>query len=63
MAFNSHSWVLAAFTENLDAVTHTLEDDLMRQRFGGGTLIQAAVDDAALRLRSRRSGVNGGGLS
>jgi VWFA-related protein len=54
MAFNSHSWVLAAFTENLDAVTHTLEDDLMRQRFGGGTLIQAAVDDAANRLRSEK---------
>lgn len=54
MAFNSHSWILAPFTENLDAVAHTLENELMRQRFGGGTLIQAAVDDAAVRLRGEK---------
>ena len=40
--------------KNLDAVAHTLEDELMRQRFGGGTLIQAAVDDAAVRLRGEK---------
>ncbi len=52
MAFNSRSWELAPFTEDLDAVAHTLQDTLTRQRFGGGTLIQKAVDDAALRLKA-----------
>lgn len=50
MAFNSHSWVVAPFTEDLDAVADTLEHNLLHQRFGGGTLIQSAVDDAAAKL-------------
>jgi Ca-activated chloride channel family protein len=54
MVFNSHSWELAPFTEDLDAVAHTLQDSLTRQRFGGGTLIQSAVDDAALRLKAEK---------
>ncbi|SPE26699.1 putative von Willebrand factor, type A [Candidatus Sulfopaludibacter sp. SbA3] len=54
MVFNSRSWALAPFTEDLDAVARTLENDLMRQRFGGGTLIQAAVDAAAERLRAEK---------
>lgn len=54
MVFNSRTWELAPFTEDLDAVARTLEDDLMRQPFGGGTLIQAAVDDAANRLRREK---------
>jgi VWFA-related protein len=54
MVFNSRSWVLAPFTGDLDAVARTIENDLMRQRFGGGTLIQAAVDDAAERLRQEK---------
>jgi Ca-activated chloride channel homolog len=54
MVFNSRSRVLAPFTEDLDAVAQTLERDLMRLRFGGGTFIQAAVDDAANRLRNQK---------
>ena len=54
MVFNSHSWQLAPFTEDLEAVARTLQDTLTRQRFGGGTLIQAAVDDAALRLQAEK---------
>ncbi|MDR3699947.1 MAG: VWA domain-containing protein [Candidatus Sulfopaludibacter sp.] len=54
MVFNSRSWELAPFTEDLDAVAHTLQNSLTRQRFGGGTLIQAAVDDAALRLKAEK---------
>lgn len=51
MAFNSDSWLLAPFTDNLDSVANTIEHVLVRQRFGGGTHIQSAVDDAAIRLR------------
>ncbi len=54
MVFNSHSWTLAPFTEDLNAVARTLESDLIHQRFGGGTLIQSAVDDAAIRLKSEK---------
>jgi Ca-activated chloride channel family protein len=47
MVFNTRSRVLAGFTEDLDAVRQTLEEDLMALKFRGGTLIQTAVDDAA----------------
>src|ERR1017187_3594402 len=50
MVFNSHARVVSQFTEDLDAVDRTIQDDVMGLRFGGGTLIQAAVDDAALRF-------------
>jgi VWFA-related protein len=50
MVFNSHSQVISPFTEDLDAVERTIHDDVLGGRFGGGTLIQSAVDDAALRF-------------
>jgi VWFA-related protein len=51
MAFNSDSWLIKPFTDDLDQVRNTIEHALVRQRFGGGTHIQSAVDDAAIRLR------------
>jgi len=50
MVFNSDSRVVSPFTEDLDAVERTIHDDVLGGRFGGGTLIQSAVDDAALRF-------------
>ncbi len=54
MTFNSRSRVLAPFTGDRDAVARTLQDDLMSLPFGGGTMIQSAVDDAALRLKAEK---------
>jgi Ca-activated chloride channel family protein len=58
MVFNTRSRVLSNFTEDLAAVEHTIQDDLMRLAFEGGTLIQSAVDDAAMKFtreaRTRR---------
>jgi VWFA-related protein len=51
MAFNSGSREIAPFTEDLDAVGRTIQDDVLGLNFGGGTLIQAAVSDAAMRFR------------
>jgi VWFA-related protein len=50
MVFNSSSREVAPFTEDLDAVERTIHDQVLGSRFGGGTLIQAAVDDAALKF-------------
>ncbi len=50
MVFNTRSRVLSPFTEDLDAVERTIQNDLLSLDFGGGTLIQGAVDDAALKL-------------
>ena len=50
MVFNSRSRVLAPFTEDLSAVERTVREDVMGLSFGGGTLIQKAVDDAARRF-------------
>ena len=50
MVFNTRSREIAGFTEDLDAVQKTIEEDLLHLRFGGGTRIQDAVDAAALRL-------------
>ncbi len=50
MVFNSRSREVAPFTEDLDAVERTIHDQVLESRFGGGTLIQAAVDDAALKF-------------
>lgn len=56
MVFNSRSRVVAPFTEDLDAVDRTIREDVLQGRFGGGTRIQQAVDDAALRfLHEKRS--------
>jgi VWFA-related protein len=51
MVFNSSSREVAPFTEDLDAVDRTIEHDVLGLNFGGGTHIQAAVSDAALRFR------------
>lgn len=51
MVFNSRSREIAPFTSDLDAVDRTIQNDVLRLNFGGGTLIQAAVSDAALRFR------------
>jgi VWFA-related protein len=50
MVFNTRSSEVAGFTEDLDAVQRTIEEDVLHLRFGGGTRIQDAVDAAALRL-------------
>lgn len=56
MVFNSGSRLIAPFTDDLDAVERTVREDVMGLRFGGGTAILAAVDDAALYfLHERRS--------
>ncbi len=56
MVFNTRSRVIAPFTEDLDAVDRTIHEDVMGLQFGGGTLIQAAVDDAArLFLHEKRT--------
>ena len=49
MVFNTRTRVLSPFSEDLSAVERTIRDDVMGLRFGGGTLIQKAVDEAALR--------------
>jgi VWFA-related protein len=51
MVFNSRSREIAPFTDDLAAVEGTVQNDVLGLRFGGGTLIQQAVDDAALRFR------------
>jgi len=56
MVFNTRSRVVSRFTEDLDAVRRTIQEDVVGLRFGGGTLIQAACDDAALRfLQEKRT--------
>ena len=56
MTFNTSSSLVAPFTEDLGAVERTIREDVVGGRFGGGTHIQAAVDDAArLFLAEKRS--------
>jgi len=55
MVFNTQTREVAGFTEDLDAVQKTIEDDVLHLRFGGGTRIQDAVDDAALRFMREKS--------
>ncbi|HEY2012475.1 MAG TPA: VWA domain-containing protein [Bryobacteraceae bacterium] len=56
MVFNSRSRLVAPFTEDLDAIDRAIRDDVLGGTFGGGTLIQSAVDAAALRfLHEKRS--------
>jgi VWFA-related protein len=55
MVFNTHSRVVQKFTEDLDSVERAIHDVLTLD-FGGGTFIQSAVADAALRfLREPRN--------
>lgn len=56
MVFNTRSRLVAPFTEDLEAVERTIQGDVVGLHFGGGTFIQTAVDDAALRFqREKRS--------
>ena len=61
MVFNTRSRVIAPFTEDLDSVDRSIRQDVVGIQFGGGTFIQAAVDDAAQmflhekRTRRRRA--------
>jgi VWFA-related protein len=50
MVFNTHSRLLTRFTDDLEAVRRTIEEDVLGVPFGGGTFIQNAVSDAARRL-------------
>lgn len=50
MAFNTKPRLILPFTEDLEAVQRGIRDDVLSLRFGGGTFIQTAVEDAAKRL-------------
>lgn len=50
MVFNTRPNVVLPFTEDLDAVQHSIQDDVLSLHFGGGTFIQTAAEDAARRL-------------
>ncbi len=50
MVFNTRSWVLSPFSDDLAHVERVIREDVLDSRFGGGTLIQEAVDDAARRF-------------
>jgi VWFA-related protein len=52
MVFNSRSTVLSPFTEDLEAVQRTIQQDVLNTRFGGATFIQSAAQAAAVRFRS-----------
>ncbi len=50
MVFNTHSRVVAPFSEDRDAMERTVREDVVGLKFGGGTFIQSAVADAARRF-------------
>ncbi len=50
MVFNTRPKTILPFTEDLDAVQRGIQSDVLGLRFGGGTFIQTAVEDAAKRL-------------
>jgi VWFA-related protein len=54
MVFNTRSRVILPFTEDLEKVGDAIRRDVLGLNFGGGTLIQSAVDDAALRFFGER---------
>jgi VWFA-related protein len=51
MVFNSRSSVVSPFTEDLEAVQRTIQQDVLNTRFGGATFIQSAAQAAAQRFR------------
>jgi VWFA-related protein len=56
MVFNNRTRVIAPFTADMAAVERAIRNDVLGSRFGGGTLLQNAVDDAAKSLiQERRS--------
>jgi VWFA-related protein len=50
MVFNTKAHMLMPFTEDLAAVQRGIEQDVLGLKFGGGTFIQTAAEDAAHRL-------------
>jgi Ca-activated chloride channel homolog len=50
MVFNTRTRLLTPFSEDLEAVQRSIQDDVLSLQFGGGTFIQSAVSDAAKRL-------------
>jgi VWFA-related protein len=54
MVFNSKPWLITPFTEDLESVARAIRENVLSQQFTGSTLIQTAVDDAALRLMRQR---------
>ena len=56
MVFNAHSRVVLPFSEDLDSVERSVQQDVLGLRFGGGTLIQQAADDAANRFLGESHG-------
>lgn len=50
MVFNTRPRMLMPFTEDLQAVQRGIQQDVLGLKFGGGTFIQTAVEDAAKRL-------------
>jgi VWFA-related protein len=52
MVFNRKSREISPFTDDLEAVRKTIQGEVLGLRFGGGTLIQSAVDNAARRFLS-----------
>jgi VWFA-related protein len=53
MTFNTSTRIVAYFTDDLDSIQGNIQD-VVKLRFGGGTYIQQAVDDAANYFREDR---------
>ncbi len=54
MVFNTQTRLILPFTEDLERVQTSIRQDILNQRFGGGTFIQSGVSEAALRFRRER---------
>jgi VWFA-related protein len=52
MVFNSRTTILSPFTEDLQAVQRTIQQEVLNTNFGGATFIQSAAQAAAVRFRS-----------
>jgi Ca-activated chloride channel family protein len=50
MVFNTKPRMLMPFTEDLEAVQRGIQQDVLGLKFGGGTFIQTAAEEAAKRL-------------
>jgi VWFA-related protein len=56
MVFNTRTRLLLPFTNDLDAVQRSIQQDVLGLRFGGGTYIQSAVSATAREfMRQRRT--------
>jgi VWFA-related protein len=50
MVFNTHTRTIAPFSEDLEAVQRSIQEDVLALHFGGGTFIQSAVSETARTL-------------